>query len=368
MTNSEKVCNILGEKFFGKDFAFENLKNQTTNNEELCDGLFQYSNSYVILQIKERSLNKGNKSDEDWLKTTVHEQAMKQIINTIIAIRKGNIKVYDKYHKSEDIKAEYYLYPIIIFDNPSIVDYVKVQEININDEIFKVNIFSLTDYKIMMEVIVLPSDIINYLERRFEILNKTNSKIPNTLICENKESIFLATGGDEEALASFFCNYIYSGDVVKKQKALELLAIINLFRNKQIKKHADYKNILLALQKIDSLHATSFMERWKVTWECAINNVFNISNGMHLCSQNSKDKNISIMFVALGNPKFETIEKYKELCLLKQQQHKTDIVVLLAFNKINEKECFINWVYYEDKYVKNEDLIKLAEKIGLIKK
>ena len=41
MTNSERICNEIGSKFFCKDFVYEDLKyyNETNNKVELCDGL-----------------------------------------------------------------------------------------------------------------------------------------------------------------------------------------------------------------------------------------------------------------------------------------------------------------------------------------
>ena len=54
MTKSEQICNDIGAKFFCKDFVYENLKyfNSSNYKVELCDGLFEYANSYVALQIK----------------------------------------------------------------------------------------------------------------------------------------------------------------------------------------------------------------------------------------------------------------------------------------------------------------------------
>ena len=60
-TKSETICNEIGEKFFSKDFVYENLKyfNEKNNKVELCDGLFEFGEFYFALQIKERSSEKG---------------------------------------------------------------------------------------------------------------------------------------------------------------------------------------------------------------------------------------------------------------------------------------------------------------------
>lgn len=56
MTESERICNKIGEKFFSKDYVYENLKyiNDANNKVELCDALFESSNMYLAIQIKER--------------------------------------------------------------------------------------------------------------------------------------------------------------------------------------------------------------------------------------------------------------------------------------------------------------------------
>lgn len=66
MTESERICNKIGEKFFSKDYVYENLKyiNDANNKVELCDALFESSNMYLAIQIKERNKNNQGKSDE----------------------------------------------------------------------------------------------------------------------------------------------------------------------------------------------------------------------------------------------------------------------------------------------------------------
>lgn len=63
MTESERICNKIGEKFFSKDYVYENLKyiNDANNKVELCDALFESSNMYLAIQIKERNKNNQGK-------------------------------------------------------------------------------------------------------------------------------------------------------------------------------------------------------------------------------------------------------------------------------------------------------------------
>ena len=102
------------------------------------------------LQIKERSKNKGGKSENSWLDEIVYVEAFEQIKATIEAIRTNNIEVNDLYHQAVKLNKNNLIFPLIVFDNPSIDDYQRV----IIDEELKINVFKLEDYESMMNVII----------------------------------------------------------------------------------------------------------------------------------------------------------------------------------------------------------------------
>lgn len=120
VTKSEQICNEVGAKFFCKDFVYENLKyyNESNKRVELCDALFEYGSIYVPLQIKERSKNKGGKSENSWLDEIVYVEAFEQIKATIEAIRTNNIEVNDLYHQAVKLNKNNLIFPLIVFDNP----------------------------------------------------------------------------------------------------------------------------------------------------------------------------------------------------------------------------------------------------------
>lgn len=125
MTKSEQICNEIGAKFFSKDYTYENLKffNSKNNRVELCDGLFEYAGIYIPLQIKERTVSSSTKSSEQWLNETVYEEAVRQVGDTIKAIRENDIKVNDYYHQPVEINKKNLIFPIIIFDNSEVTSY-----------------------------------------------------------------------------------------------------------------------------------------------------------------------------------------------------------------------------------------------------
>ena len=111
VTESERICNEIGVKFFCKDFVYQNLKYKDDKNNriELCDGLFEYCENYIALQIKERAKESHGKKEEDWLKEIVYGKAVEQILKTINAIRERKITVKDMYQQNVDINQKYFI-------------------------------------------------------------------------------------------------------------------------------------------------------------------------------------------------------------------------------------------------------------------
>ena len=89
MTISELNCtNALLEYFF-KEFVYRDLYvYMGKHKKELCDGLVEFQDAYVIFQIKE----KRGSTAEDWLQKKVYKKAVSQVKDTIDMIQNGNKK------------------------------------------------------------------------------------------------------------------------------------------------------------------------------------------------------------------------------------------------------------------------------------
>ncbi len=359
MTRSEQICNEIGAKFFCKDYVYENLKyfNSSNNKLELCDGLFEYSKMYVVLQIKERSSQKGTKNDEDWLREIVYGEAVDQAITTVAAIKNNNIAVNDLYHQSVQLHSNYLIFPIVIFDNIAIKEYERV----VNYGEFKINVFSLSDYKTMMEVLIHPFDIIYYLQERSVWVEKSNH-LPNFVFGENESTTIIAKISNEADFANFFIHYIYDGEFNKQEDALRLLSIIENFRKNQIKKNPNYKNILDILQMVEPKIASAFMERFQNAWSNACEDKFDFSKAIQL---QLDDKKISIVFFSVGLKNLNNPEYYRIICDAKQQQQKADIVLLISFIGNTDNTCKIDWVYFEQQLIEEPNALEWYDANGM---
>lgn len=359
MTESERICNKIGEKFFSKDNVYENLKyiNEENNKVELCDALFESSDMYLAIQIKERNKNNQGKSDEQWLKDVVYGKAFEQMKSTIDAIKSNQIYVNDLYHQKVVIKNDNIVFPLIIFDCSSINNYKKI--INYND--VNINILSIMDYEKMMEVLILPYDIFYYLQERGKWLSKNNS-LPNVVVGENYNSITLSQVRNEEDFAAFFKNYIYDGDKNQMDNALKLQSVINKLKDDRPKGKTELKIIINILQSIRPKDACGFVERFFCSWENACNDKFNFSKGIIL---NYDSKNIGIIFFSLGKKQFENHRFYEVLCDAKQLQGKLDAVLLISFVGFDNKECYIEWIYYEKPYAEDQHALDFYTEVGM---
>lgn len=359
MTNSERICNEIGSKFFCKDFVYEDLKyyNETNNKVELCDALFEHGGMYLVLQIKERSQNKGKRSTEDWLSEVVYKQAVEQLITTIDAIKNKQIQVHDLYHQKVDIHNNNLIFPLIVFDNSEVISYKR--SVNCNSTI--IHVLSMVDYQSMMEVLVLPYDIFYYLQERSQWITDSGG-LPHIVVGENENISIIANIKTEKDFANFFKSYTYDGDATNRDNALKILAIIGSFRERQVKKSAQYKTILRLLQLIAPKDATGFMERFDYAWNASCNNRFDYSKAVQLVVDGKKT---SIVFFSLGTSPFANKRFYEILCDAKLLQHKANSVLLICFIGDNTKRCQIDWFYYEREYVEEPSILEFYNEVGM---
>ena len=358
MTESEKICNEIGEKFFCKDYVYQGLKYRDAKNNklELCDGLFEYGNNYIVLQIKERAKEVKGRSEESWLYDVVYGKAVSQVVKTIDGIKNNKIVVKDLYQQPVELDKNYRVYPIIIFDNEKIEDYKKVVEV---DKI-RINIFNIEDYQVMLKILVHPFDITYYLNERSKLFTDS---FPSYIIGEGEEVSMISKINTERDVVSFFIHYIYKGDLEKQNAALKLLNIIENFRKTQKNINLDYKKILKIFQMVDPYCAIGFIERFEYALQKSIENKFDITKNIGLILD---DRTICITFCASGHAPFNK-KYYEVICDAKQLQHKTDVVVVIAFiyDESQADKIQIDWIYYDKVLDDDEKVQQVFEMMGM---
>ena len=163
MTNSEKLTSIIAEKFFLPQYIYTDIFVKDNDGEkEFCDCILEFESVYVVIQIKERG-KKPTSSDEQWFEKKVVKNAKKQLKDTLAFYKNTENVVFSK--SSEFIiDRDKTLIPLIVFMNANLSNYERViRSKSIGDVI---NIFSYNDFETMLQTVVLPYDIICYLQYR----------------------------------------------------------------------------------------------------------------------------------------------------------------------------------------------------------
>lgn len=191
MTISEEITSLISQKYFLKQYIFDNLlvKENDLSEKELCDCLLEFSNAYICIQIKEKD-SSSSLPPEEWLAKKVFKNAKKQIRDTFSFIRNEANTIFSK-GKEFCVDRNKTIIPIIVFVNPDVKYYQRITTSRYID--VPVNIFSYEDFKTMMETIVMPYDIINYVIYRTVFKESERGKIiidevsdENTLIARPK--------------------------------------------------------------------------------------------------------------------------------------------------------------------------------------
>lgn len=362
-TKSEMICSEIGEKFFSKDFVYENLQyfNEKNNKVELCDGLFEFGEFYFALQIKERSSEKGGKKEASWMEDIVYGEAVEQIKQTINALKKGSIIVSDLRHSKVELNKNYTIIPIIVFSNKEIVKYKRCVSI----EGLTIHIFSLEDYKSMMNIIIHPYDIVEYLSIRREWISK-EGKFSSLAIGDNENTVISSTIDNEQDFIRFFCCSLYHNDGEARENSLKLLRIIFQYKEHEFVRYKgynrNYKTILKILQSIHPKLATDFIERFDYGWKNSFDNIFDFSKCIQLQHNGIKT---DIVFFSLGTTGFSNKKYYEILRDAKQLQHNADNILIICFVGCENDKCQIDWAYYEGKRDHNDEILKIYEDLGM---
>ena len=175
MTRSEEITSLISKKYFLKQYIFDNLlvKEDGSSENELCDCLIEFSNAYICIQIKEKD-SSSNLSAEEWFAKKVLKNAKKQIRDTFTFMRNEHNTIFSK-GLEFCVDRRKSIIPVIVFLNPDVKYYQRITTSRYIDA--PINIFSYDDFKTMLEAIIMPYDIINYMVYRTVFKESERGKI-----------------------------------------------------------------------------------------------------------------------------------------------------------------------------------------------
>ena len=174
VTHSEIVTDILARKIFFPRYTFSNVKYNVDKNEnELCDCILEFNDYYIFIQVKEKN-DLSNLDDYSWFKNKVLKNAVSQTKKSIKIIKSNDFSFFTKQDgnkKDIHLKSDKRIIPLIVFFGAKPHFYDKVYHSNSLN--LDINIFSYEDFKVMLETLILPCDIVLYLLGR-NIYTATN--------------------------------------------------------------------------------------------------------------------------------------------------------------------------------------------------
>lgn len=234
-------------------FILENKK------KELCDGLVEFQEAYVIFQIKEKC---GSTSDE-WLQKKVYKKAVSQIKDTIVMIQNENQIEVESYTGERIIlDSQKRILPVIIFDSDD-MDYKQVHTSSQNNDL-RINIFSMYDFEKVLERITIPYDIVLYLEMRSAYFE---SRFPDWFFNEIDENITtVAKITDEEGMIDYFIALTNGNKYIDPHVIEGFKFVIKSFQDRllegELYEKDKYKETLKYILKSNRNTAHDFMLRW----------------------------------------------------------------------------------------------------------
>lgn len=163
----ELIAKVSGKFFFSKH-VYKNVLFMENNGEhEVCDVLIEFADCYVCIQSKEKD-DAGVSIAHKWFDNKVKGGAKKQAKLSIEAFKTAgtNFYIYSEKHEKQPviIDTQKLFLPIIVFYNVNYDSYnrhVYSQKLNM-----PINIFSYEDFCTMLNTIILPYDIVEYILQR----------------------------------------------------------------------------------------------------------------------------------------------------------------------------------------------------------
>lgn len=267
MTKSEQITNIISEKFFLKQYIHSDVYvKKEAQESEFCDCMIEFDEFYVVIQIKERNTDAEGDSRK-WFEKKVLKKAKKQIKDTFAYYEDNANTIFSK-TKDVKIDRKKKLLPLIIFLNTDIEKYERV----VYSESLRsdINIFSFHDFAIMLETIVIPYDILNYLSYRTVFRNVAEGNLFIDTIDEN--ATMLSIPKNEKDYADFFLARTYYKCIIEQLIEEDNICIYNQIVS-EINSVINYERSALVegLLCVDYVRADKIAKNWLKLLECARN-------------------------------------------------------------------------------------------------
>lgn len=351
-TRSEIETLIESSKVFLDGYCHLSLKVKNGSQEqECCDCLIEFQDFYIVIQIKERADSANLDYDLKWFDSKVLKKAKSQIKDAINYLKNENSKFF-KDGKEITLGLNKTIFPVIIFENSRITNYNRVvYSKTLGDYI---NIFNIEDFKVMLDTIKIPYDIVNYLHYR-KLMLDNNDLINKLMIDDVNENVTIMHKIEtEKDFAEHYILQTYlfdTQDISVLNSYTEILNILSHQFNFQ-------KNPLLDLLLcVDHKLASKLVKMWNEAMNRCLKKE-EVLKPLRISLANHAALLFSDSGV-LGNEFNIYVERYSRLFSYK---HSIENIHILVFKPSNGG-CLIEYMCTRFNHVdKNDDYDELVEK------
>lgn len=265
MTNSEKLTSMIAEKFFLPQYIYTDVYVKTGKQEnEFCDCLLEFDSVYVIIQIKERG-TKTKVTDEEWFEKKVVKRAKEQLRDTLAFYADTNNSIFSK---TTDLVVDRTktILPVIVFLNPDLPNYERVVRSETLGQV--INIFSYADFETMLNAVILPYDIVFYLQYRLAFEGIDSGRLIFDDVDDN--TTFVSRLVTEKDYAQMFLSRTYYRAIIKHNLSEDQILYYNdLISQLNASCKNDRSPFMSGLLRVDYERAAAIVRNWQKLLELA---------------------------------------------------------------------------------------------------
>lgn len=323
MTKSEKITSMISRDFFLTQYIYTDVYVKEGKQEkEFCDCLIEFSSVYIVIQIKERDENATGSKDE-WFEKKVVKKAKSQLKDTFSFYKNKSNQIFSKSSELTLDRGKELL-PIIVFLNNDLNEYKRIIYSKSLDTV--INIFSVSDFEVMLQTLKLPYDIISYLIYRLAFQPTESGKLIFDEVCE--DLTILSTPKTEDDYAYMFLARNYYEYIVAHELKEENIAYYNdLILQLNTASGCVRSKFIEGLLCVDYYRAHKISENWRKLLELAKKDEFVFPYTI------TKEDRV-YMFMVRPNKMLEAeFEQYLEVLLIYSKYlHKANIAHLILIN------------------------------------
>ena len=264
MTNSEKLTSMIAENFFLPQYIYTDVYVKTGKQEnEFCDCLLEFESVYVIIQIKERG-EKTKVTDQEWFAKKVVKRAKEQLRDTLAFYADTNNSIFSK-TTDLTIDRTKTILPVIVFLNPDLSNYERVVRSETLGQV--INIFSYADFETMLQTVVLPYDIVFYLQYRLAFEGIDSGRLIFDDVDDNTTILFKPV--TEKDYAQMFLARNYYREIVKHNLTEDHILYYNDLISQLNSCKNDRSPFMSGLLCVDYKRAATISRNWLKLLELA---------------------------------------------------------------------------------------------------